>query len=278
MEAKLKQRIVGMAVLLIAALIVVALLLYHSTSTQQTTLNVPVAQDTSTVAQAPSSIGASTQVAENTSTSTQTPAIENTSTSASPSSQSETSENASISAASTSQEENASTVTPTQTPIAGNTSTPTPTVASPEISSTNTSITSTSITAQTPAAENTSIAEDDANTITVPEAKTYPKAKSVHHLSVAKEEKKPRAKLKSLVAKAWSIQLGSFENKKNANHLVLALRKKGFAAYSKPFKTQNGWMIRIFVGPEIHKNDAEKLVVKLHQLFHMKGIVVEYRV
>src|SRR3989338_8780767 len=251
-----------MAVLLIAALIVVALLLYHSTSTQQTTLNVPVAQDTSTVAQAPSSIGASTQVAEN------------TSTSASPSSQSETSENASISAASTSQEENASTVTPTQTPIAGNTSTPTPTVASPEISSTNTSIPSTSITAQTPAAENTSIAEDDANTITVPEAKTYPKAKSVHHLSVAKEEKKPRAKLKSLVAKAWSIQLGSFENKKNANHLVLALRKKGFAAYSKPFKTQNGWMIRIFVGPEIHKNDAEKLVVKLHQLFHMKGIVV----
>lgn len=236
MEAKLKQRIVGVAVLVSAALIILAFLLYHSDKKEQTTLNVPLSQ---------SSQASSPQTAQTSKITVQpqaSPAVKIAQT------QAAQNVPAAISSTESSQ---------------------------PKISAAASKLLPSASTKKTasnmgPAAEMHSVKAKPS----VPHQLTAPKIKKPH-LSVKKQSKPGH---KATAAKVWSVQLASFENKKNAAHLIHLLRKKGFAAYAKPFKAKKGWMTRVFVGPETHKNQAEKLLVKLDKLIHIKGLVVEYQI
>lgn len=72
----------------------------------------------------------------------------------------------------------------------------------------------------------------------------------------------------------WAVQLASFNNKINADNLIKKLQNKGFDAYVQ--QIQNKY--RVFIGPEVERQQAENLVKQLQRLFNLNGIVVKYKV
>lgn len=79
-----------------------------------------------------------------------------------------------------------------------------------------------------------------------------------------------------VVANAWTIQLGSFSDKANAQALVKKLRAKGFTAYLNEPKSKTA-LIRVFVGPETDHEKAEKMVKELANSFNLHGMIVKYK-
>lgn len=90
-----------------------------------------------------------------------------------------------------------------------------------------------------------------------------------HHAAVVKRAEP---------AKAWTVQLGSFADKKNALKLIKRLRGKGFAAYINQTKGSHGTITQVFVGPELKRDKAEESVKRLQQLFGLAGVVVKYKI
>lgn len=63
---------------------------------------------------------------------------------------------------------------------------------------------------------------------------------------------------------AWAVQLGSFSDRINADKLMKTLQAKGFTAYTQMVKTSHGSsMTKVLVGPELHREDAEKVQQQL---------------
>lgn len=80
------------------------------------------------------------------------------------------------------------------------------------------------------------------------------------------------------LANAWSVQLGSFSQKENAEKLVKELRSKGYAAYMHQAKSGKGSISRVYVGPELKREKAEAMATKLLETLNLKGVVVKYDV
>jgi DedD protein len=99
-------------------------------------------------------------------------------------------------------------------------------------------------------------------------------AKKIKVLTVTPTEVKHK---KLPAAKAWVVQLGSFGNVAKAKTLEKQLREKGFTVYSHSVKTSLGSMTRVFVGPEIKREKAEAIKVKLDHQLHIKGVVVAFQ-
>ncbi len=90
-----------------------------------------------------------------------------------------------------------------------------------------------------------------------------------------KKEKKPQSIAKSVPsAEAWVVQLGSFSDKANVHKLIKQLREKGFSAYTREVKTGQGVLLRVLVGPELRRADADKTAAKLQKTLNIKGMVV----
>jgi len=83
---------------------------------------------------------------------------------------------------------------------------------------------------------------------------------------------KPRA----LTPQSWVVQLASFNLKANATALEKQLQDKGYPAYQQKIKGSKGEIVRILIGPEVKRQRAEQLLVKLQQETKMKGIVIPY--
>lgn len=75
---------------------------------------------------------------------------------------------------------------------------------------------------------------------------------------------------------AWAIQLGSFRHKKNVEELVNKLETAGYTAFTKPIKTRNGTLTKVFVGPELIKSSLEKKIPALKTLTNVQGKVARY--
>lgn len=76
--------------------------------------------------------------------------------------------------------------------------------------------------------------------------------------------------------KTWTIQLGSFTNKDNAQNLVKALKAKGYPAYSKLAKNVQGEVItKVFVGPEPEHVSFPSIVSKIEKSFNVHGVRVK---
>jgi cell division septation protein DedD len=75
----------------------------------------------------------------------------------------------------------------------------------------------------------------------------------------------------------WTVQLGSFANKNNVNHLVQELKNKGFPVYlRRPGQQGNAnSIIRVFVGHGLERTKAELTVQKIQKLFDLHGVVVK---
>lgn len=71
----------------------------------------------------------------------------------------------------------------------------------------------------------------------------------------------------------WIIQLGSFSDVSNANKLVADLKSKGFSAFTER-DHNNKNRHKVLIGPEEDREDADRTVAKLETQHHIKSIVV----
>jgi len=81
---------------------------------------------------------------------------------------------------------------------------------------------------------------------------------------------------KSVLKQAWVVQLGSFRHKKNVAQLLLKLKDNGYTAFTKPIKTKNGALIKVFIGPELIKNSLEKKIPALKKLTGVQGKIARF--
>ena len=81
---------------------------------------------------------------------------------------------------------------------------------------------------------------------------------------------------KSVLKQAWVIQLGSFRHKKNVAQLLLKLKDNGYTAFTKPIKTKNGTLIKVFIGPELIKSSLSKKIPALKKLTNVEGKIARF--
>jgi len=81
---------------------------------------------------------------------------------------------------------------------------------------------------------------------------------------------------KAVLKRAWVIHLGSFRHKQNVKELLAKLKRNGYTAYTKPIKTKNGTLTKVFVGPELIKSSLDKKLPKLKKLTNVQGKVARY--
>lgn len=95
-------------------------------------------------------------------------------------------------------------------------------------------------------------------------------------LSVKSDEPTKRIPNKITTDHAWVIQLGSFRHKKNVDELVQKLKSNGYSAFTKPIKTRNGTLTKVFVGPELVKGSLEKKISTLKALTNVEGKLARF--
>ena len=103
-----------------------------------------------------------------------------------------------------------------------------------------------------------------------------PKAKVPKIKMTNAQEKSKNLPEKAVVAHAWVIHLGSFRHKQNVKELLAKLKKNGYVAFTKPIKTKNGRLTKVFIGPELIKSSLDKKLPKLMTLTGVKGKVARY--
>ncbi len=76
---------------------------------------------------------------------------------------------------------------------------------------------------------------------------------------------------------AWVVQVGSFIEDQNAKELVARLRKQHYHAYTRRLNTPMGIVTRVYIGPEIRRDRADKLLLKMQEKYSIKGVVMPYQ-
>ena len=85
-----------------------------------------------------------------------------------------------------------------------------------------------------------------------------------------------RSETSNLISMAYVIQLGSFSHKANVEALMKKLRNAGFTAFTRPIKTRNGELTKVFVGPQLDKTDLEQKLPDLEKLTKLKGRLTQF--
>lgn len=81
---------------------------------------------------------------------------------------------------------------------------------------------------------------------------------------------------KATPKQAWVIQLGSFRHQNNVDDLVNKLKQNGYTVFTKPIKTKNGKLTKVFVGPELIKKSLEDKISALKKLTNVQGKVARF--
>ena len=77
-------------------------------------------------------------------------------------------------------------------------------------------------------------------------------------------------------AKAWSVQLGTFMDKKQAKQLQEKLLKAGYSAYIVAAEHGAKKGTQVLIGPELEKERANQIKATLQAKFAIKGTIVDY--
>jgi cell division septation protein DedD len=88
--------------------------------------------------------------------------------------------------------------------------------------------------------------------------------------SAAKLTTEVTAKEKTPMA-FWAVQVGSFKQASHASALQLSLTKKHYKSFSKKKK---GW-VRVYVGPELTREDALSELKRLVRQTRLNGFVIK---
>jgi DedD protein len=74
-------------------------------------------------------------------------------------------------------------------------------------------------------------------------------------------------------ARAWSVQLGSFASRANADNLTRQLKGQGFSVFVAPGGSGSNVRYRVRVGPLADRESAERMAAKLKTLGHISSLV-----
>lgn len=88
-------------------------------------------------------------------------------------------------------------------------------------------------------------------------------------------ERKPHENLSKM---AYVIQLGSFSHVANVKSLQVKLNANGFSSFTRPVKTPNGTLTKVFVGPSLDKTELESKLPELKALTKLNGKVTQFEV
>jgi len=77
---------------------------------------------------------------------------------------------------------------------------------------------------------------------------------------------------------AWSVKLGTFSDRTNAESLVATLILANHKAYSRPVKTDTQNLIAVFVGPVLTPKEAANLQQILAKEYQLNGIVEQFTI
>ncbi len=106
-----------------------------------------------------------------------------------------------------------------------------------------------------------------------------PEFKPISHYMESKDSAETinkRIKSEESSISAWALQLGSFSSEKNAQSMRDTLRVKGYASYVDVQKKPGKVVYRVRIGPELDKQQLEKLKRKLLKNEKMKSMVVHH--
>ena len=82
---------------------------------------------------------------------------------------------------------------------------------------------------------------------------------------------------KAINQEAWVIQLGSFKHKTNVAELVTKLKRNGYTVFTKPIKTKQGTLTKVFVGPELIEASLAKKLPALKKLTNVQGKIARFQ-
>ncbi|NMM40900.1 SPOR domain-containing protein [Pseudoalteromonas arctica] len=95
---------------------------------------------------------------------------------------------------------------------------------------------------------------------------------------VEKKSEPARKPEENLSKMAYVIQLGSFSHSANVKSLQAKLSNKGFKTFTRPVKTPNGTLTKVFVGPSLDKAQLESKLPELKALTKLNGKVTQFEV
>ncbi|SHE89804.1 DedD protein [Microbulbifer donghaiensis] len=125
----------------------------------------------------------------------------------------------------------------------------------------------------------------------VPEQFSNPKAENVDTVAEAPVEAEPAAVEQPQTEKpesapvldaqglpiAWVVQVASYRDEARANQLRARLMDKGYKAYTRSVTTSKGQFVRVFVGPNVSKADAQAVKRELDQLLKAQTLVLRFK-
>ncbi|MAD04766.1 SPOR domain-containing protein [Pseudoalteromonas shioyasakiensis] len=95
---------------------------------------------------------------------------------------------------------------------------------------------------------------------------------------IAKTPEPTRKPEENLTQMAYVIQLGSFSHAPNVKSLQEKLKANGFKTFTRPVKTPNGTLTKVFVGPSLSKKELESKLTELKQLTKLNGKVTQFEI
>ncbi len=127
--------------------------------------------------------------------------------------------------------------------------------------------------AQTPAPSAAAISMPSAAPIPAPRGSAASKAPikppAAHRVAV----ESPAASPTSSAHGSWSVQLGSFASRANADNLTRQVKGQGFAVFVLPGGSGSAVRYRVRVGPLSDRESAERMAAKLKSLGHVGSLV-----
>ncbi|AZZ97479.1 SPOR domain-containing protein [Pseudoalteromonas sp. R3] len=93
-----------------------------------------------------------------------------------------------------------------------------------------------------------------------------------------KSESLTRPESSNFTQMAYVIQLGSFSHKSNVEALTKKLTENGFKTFTRPVKTPNGTLTKVFVGPDLNKAKLEAKLPELKKLTKLNGRLTQFTV
>lgn len=80
------------------------------------------------------------------------------------------------------------------------------------------------------------------------------------------------------LAKAWTLQVGTFGEKAKARALSEKLIKKGYQSYVREIKDEKGSTFKVFVGPDVqraHIEETKKKLLAIQKELQISGVLLK---
>lgn len=123
--------------------------------------------------------------------------------------------------------------------------------------------------AAAPTAPAASAASADQGPPAVPAPAAVAAPKPAHPTAVESAAPPPTSALRG----SWSVQLGSFQSRSNADNLTRQLKEQGFTAFVLAGGSGSAVRYRVRVGPLSDRESAERMAAKLKALKHDASLV-----